>query len=207
MLKKYSVAVYRAGPQWTAASEKQIEERLAAHSADITRLVKDGKLVGFIRIADSSDIKGVAFFSEGAKKEARAIAEQGKAVKDGVLKVELYEIAGTHGLAGDKKGTPDPKATSYITILSKGQNWTDKPGKDDGLMIDTHAANVITLKEKGTLKFYGAVIGTSTIRNISLVSGSSAEDVKTKLAAGPLVQKGWFTAEVHPCTVVAGRVP
>ena len=74
-------------------------------------------------------------------------------------------------------------------------------------LIDTHAANVIKLQESGTLRFYGAVIGTSMVRNISLVSGSSVEEVKTKLGAGPLIQKGWFTAEVYSCTIAEGTLP
>ena len=208
MLTKYYVAVYRTGPQWTGTSEKQIEERMAIQANDIKKLVKSGKLVGFVQVTDSSYIKGVAFFKGGTQKEARAIVEKGKAVKDGLLKVEVYEIAGTHGLgAGAEKGPNNEKTTYYLTILSKGEIWTDQPGKDDGLMIDTHAANVIKLQESGTLRFYGAVIGTSLVRNISLVSGSSVEEVKTKLGAGPLIQKGWFTAEVYSCTIAEGTLP
>jgi hypothetical protein len=208
MLTKYYVAIYRTGPQWTGESEKQVEQLMKSQTDDIKNLIKAKKLLGFVRVTDSSEVKGIIFFPERAQADVRKMVEQGAAVKSGLLKAEIYEVWGTHGLgAGPADGSKGTKSAHYLTVLSKGPIWTERPSKDDGPMIDAHATNVMKLKESGTLKFYGSVGGSTPVRNVSIVSGKSAEEVKNLLAAGPLIKKGWFSAEVHPCVVVEGKLP
>ena len=171
--------------------------------------MKSGKLVGLAEVTEQSEWKIVVFFKTESETEAREILDGTKAVKEGLLTSEVHTVWGTRGLgAGLKEETEErSKAVYYLSILSKGKAWKEKPDEDQGSLVDVHASNVLKLKDAGVLKFYGAVDGGGAIRNISIASAQSAEEVKTKLAAGPLIQKGWFVATVLTCEIAEGTLP
>jgi hypothetical protein len=208
-LTKYHVGVLQTGPKWTDTSEKEIRQRVKKNASQLAALVKSGKLLGVAEVADISDWKLLVFFKTESEKEAREILDGTKAVKEGLLKSDMYTVWGPRGLgAGLKKEKKErSKAMYYLTILSKGNAWKEKPDEDQGAFIDVHASNVLKLKDAGVLKFYGAVDGSGAIRNLSIVSAQSVEDVKTKLAAGPLIQKEWFVAKVLTCRIAEGTLP
>jgi len=208
-LTKYHVGVLSSGPKWTGTSEKEIRERLKKNRSRLVDLVKSGKLVGMAEVAEKSDWKLLVFFKTDSETEARGILEGTRAVKEGLLKSEVYTVWGTRGLgAGLKEENKErSKAVYYLTILSKGKAWKEKPDEDQSPLVDVHASNVLKLREAGVLKFYGLVDGSGAIRSLSIVSAQSAEDVKTKLAAGPLIQKEWFVARVLTCKIAEGILP
>lgn len=208
-LTKYHVGILRTGPKWSGASEKEIRNRLKNNRSRLADLVKSGKLVGLAEVTEQSEWKIVVFFKTESETEAREILDGTKAVKEGLLTSEVCTVWGTRGLgAGLKEETKErSKAVYYLSILSKGKAWKEKPDEDQRSLVDVHASNVLKLKDAGVLKFYGAVDGGGAIRNISIASAQSAEDVKTKLAAGPLIQKGWFVATVLTCEIAEGTLP
>lgn len=209
-LTKYHIGVLQTGPKWSSTSEKEIRDRVKKNANQLAALVKSGKLVGVAEVADISDWKLLVFFKTESEKEAREILDGTKAVKEGLLTSEVYTVWGTRGLGAGLKGEMKggrTKATYYLSILSKGTAWKEKPDEDQRTFIDVHASNVLKLKDAGTLKFYGVVDGSGAIRNISIVSAQSVEDVKTKLAAGPLIQKEWFIAKVLTCRIADGTLP
>jgi hypothetical protein len=208
-LTKYHVGILRTGPKWSGTSEKEIRDRVKKNRSQLADLVKSGKLVGAAEITDKSDWKVLVFFKTDSEKEARELLEKTKAVKEGLLKAEVYTVWGTRGLgAGLKTEMKErSKSTYYLSILSKGKAWKEKPDEDQGHLVDVHASNVLKLRDAGVLKFYGVVDGSGAIRNLSIVSAESAEDVKTKLAAGPLLQKEWFIGDVLTCKIAEGILP
>lgn len=208
-LTEYHVGVFKTGPKWSSASEKEIHALVKKNAKHLEALVKSGTLVGVAEVAEVSDWKLIVFFKGESEQVAREILQGATAVKEGLLTADVYTVWGTRGLGEElnKEMKQRNKATYYLTILSKGKAWTEKPGADKALLVDAHASNVLKLKDAGVLKFYGAVEGSSGIRNISIVSAKSAEDVKTKLAAGPLIQKEWFVAKVLTCRIAEGTLP
>ena len=213
-LTKYYVGVYWKGPHWEKSSDQDIQDQMAKNTANINELVKNGKLVGMAAVHEESDCKMVVFFKTESEQEARALAESSYAVKRGLLKGEIYQVWGTRGLGEGLKEAlqqdPNTKANQenfYLTILSKGKKWTEKPEGDVSRLMDEHASKVMLFRDKGVLRFYGAVSGNTTIRNISIVKGESAKAVEEKLAAGNLIKMSWFSAAVYPCTVAEGTLP
>jgi hypothetical protein len=187
---------------------------MTRNRANINELVKNGKLVGMAAVSEDSDYKMVVFFKTESEQEARALAESSDAVKRGLLKGEIYQVWGTRGLGEGLKEAlqqdPNTKANQenfYLTILSKGKKWTEKPEGDMTRLMDEHASKVMLFRDKGVLRFYGAVSGNTTIRNISIMKGESAKAVEEKLAAGNLIKMKWFSAAVYPCTVPEGTLP
>jgi uncharacterized protein YciI len=208
-LTQYHIGVFKAGPKWTSTSEKEIRALAKKNVKHLEALVKSGTLVGVAEVAEASDWKLVVFFKGESEEVAREILKGATAVKEGLLTADVYTVWGTRGLGKglNKEMKQRNKATYYLTILSKGKAWTEKPSGDQSSLVDGHASGVLKLKDTGVLKFYGAVEGSSGIRNISIVSAKSAEDVKTKLAAGPLIQKEWFDAKVLTCRIAEGTLP
>ena len=213
-LTKYYIGVFWTGPKWTASSEQEIRDRMKKNVAQIKELVKSGKLVGMAAVQDSSDCKMLVFFKTDSEQEARTIAENSYAVKEGLLRGDIHQVWGTRGLGeGLKKEMKEnpkkilKKETYYLTILSKGKAWKEKPDEKMLPLVDVHASNVLKLRESGVLKFYGAVDGSGTIRNISIVKAQSVKDVQMKLAAGDLVKNEWFSPSVYRCTIPEGTLP
>jgi hypothetical protein len=213
-LTKYSVGVYWKGPNWAKTSDQDIRDEMKKNTAKINVLVKAGKLVGMAAVSGESDCKMVVFFKTESEEEARAIAESSYAVKQGLLKEEIYQVWGTRGMGEGLKESlqqdPSKKANKesfYLAILSKGKKWTEKPEGDVSRLMDEHASKVMLFRDKGVLRFYGAVSGNTAIRNISIVKGESASAVEEKLAAGNLMKMKWFSAEVYPCTLPEGTLP
>jgi hypothetical protein len=211
-LTKYYVGVYWKGPNWAKTSEQAIRDQMNKNTANINELVRNGKLVGMAAVSEDSDCKMVVFFKTESELEARALAESSYAVKQGLLKGEIYQVWGTRGMGEELKEAlqQDPKAKQekfYLTILSKGKKWTEKPDGDMSRLVDEHASKVMLFRDKGVLRFYGAVSGNTMIRNISIVKGESAKAVEEKLAAGNLVKMRWFSVAVYPCTVPEGTLP
>lgn len=212
-LTKYHVGVFWATPKWTGTSEQDIRTQMQKNMASIKDLVKSGKLLGIAAVQES-DCKMVVFFKTDSDEEARAIAENSYAVKQGLLRADIFLVWGTRGLGeglqkemkADPKKTPKP-ATYYLTILSKGKAWKETPDENMLPLVDVHASGVMKLRESGALKFYGAVESRGPIRNISIMKGESAESVKTKLSAGELIKREWFSLAVYPCTVPEGTLP
>jgi hypothetical protein len=213
-LTKYFIGVYWKGPEWTKTSEQDIRDRMNKNSANIKELVKNGKLVGMASVSEDSDCKLVVFFKTESEEEARALAESSYAVKQGLLKGEIYQVWGTRGMGEGLKealqqdpNTKTNRESFYLAILSKGKKWTAKPEGDMSRLVDEHASKVMLFRDKGVLRFYGAVSGNTTIRNFSIVKGESAKAVEEKLAGGDLVKMRWFSVAVYPCTVPEGTLP
>jgi len=213
-LTKYFSVVFWKGPQWSNSSEQTIRDRMGENEASIRELMKSGKLVGMASVSEDADCRMVLFFSGASEQDARVLAESSYAVKQGLLKGEVYLVWGTRGMGErlTKALQKDPNAKVnrepfYLTIVSKGKKWKENPDETMSKLMDDHASKVMLYEAKGVLRFYGAVSRNTPIRNISIIKGRSAEEVQEKLAAGELIRMRWFSAEVYPCTVPEGTLP
>jgi uncharacterized protein (DUF2344 family) len=212
-LTKYHVVAFTEGPKWTKEKAEKQKEGVKKNAEALRKLVKDGKLVGLVAVKQEAKLKLLAFLKTESDKEAHAIVDNVAAVKNGILKADLYLVWGTRGM-GEKlrqdieKKEKVGKEEYFLTFMTKGKNWVANPDPDKKALAEKHAQTILQAKDGGFLRFYGVVEGSGDVRNLSIIAMKSEENLNAALETGFLVEKGWFAApHIMKCAVFAGTLP
>jgi uncharacterized protein YciI len=84
-----------------------------------------------------------------------------------------------------------------MALLKRGPNWSNAPGKDEGLH-QRHIAYVQSLLESGKAMIAGPIRDDSGLAGVYIFRTKSAEEARTWAMADPAVAAGHVVVELHP---------
>ncbi len=204
-LVEFHMALFKRGPQWSAADTPQSKEIHAQHFAYFSSLVESGKAVIGGPLRDDGDIRGLYVLRAKTADEARAWAEADPAVKAGHFLIDMHPWWSEEVM---KKATlPIKLQTAYLAFLTRGPKWTLERTAQTEEIQKAHMANINRLAETGKLVVAGPFGDNGQLRGIFVFKVSSLEEAKELAATDPAVKAGRLALDVHTWLVPEGILP
>jgi uncharacterized protein YciI len=204
-LVEFHMALFKRGPQWTAAETPRRKEIQAQHFAYFSNLIESGKAVMGGPFRDDSDIRGLYVLRAKTAAEARVWAEADPAVKAGHFSVEMHPWWSEEVMK--KASLPIKFATAYLAFLTRGPKWTPERTPQTEEIQKAHMANINRLAETRKLVIAGPFGDNGQLRGIFVFKVASLEEAKELAATDPAVKAGRLALDVHTWLVPEGILP
>lgn len=204
-LVEFQMALFKRGPQFSAAETTQGKEIRIQHFAYFSNLIESGKAVMGGPFRDDGEIRGLYVLRAKTADEARAVAEADPAVKAGLFSIEMHPWWSEEVM---KKATlPIKLQTAYLAFLTRGPKWTPERTPESAEIQKAHMANINRLAETGKLVIAGPFGDNGQLRGIFVFKVASLEEAKELAATDPAVKAGRLALDVHTWLVPEGILP